>query len=155
MENQQVAESAPRIGKELAVERRCSGPSTECVWHADNLRRSYAVPMPHKRHLLSVLVVWCACLIGLVACAESEGGVRVPQECPSSDAADMTEISVQRAELLLGYSEADAQQCAAQLGWAFRVGQRDGESFALTEDYSLQRVTVVVVDDRVTAIAVG
>ena len=65
------------------------------------------------------------------------------------------EISVTRAELLLGYSEADAQRCAAELGWSFRVGARDGESFALTEDYSLQRVTVIVNDDVVTAITVG
>ena len=59
------------------------------------------------------------------------------------------------AELLLGFSEADAQRCAAQLGWSYRVGQRDGESFAVTMDYSLQRVTVTVADDIVTAITVG
>jgi hypothetical protein len=35
------------------------------------------------------------------------------------------------------------------------VGGRDGESFALTMDYSMQRVTVEVKDDRVTAITVG
>jgi hypothetical protein len=66
-----------------------------------------------------------------------------------------TEITRQRAELLVGYIEADAERCASELGWTYRVGQRDGESFALTEDYSLQRVTVVIADDRVTEITVG
>lgn len=93
--------------------------------------------------------------LGLGACAESVEEAVIPRECPALDAADLTEISRQRAELLLGYSEADAARCASELGWAYRVGQRDGESFALTEDYSLQRVTVVIVDDRVTEIVVG
>jgi hypothetical protein len=35
------------------------------------------------------------------------------------------------------------------------VGERDGESFALTEDYSLQRVTVSVTNDLVTAVVIG
>jgi hypothetical protein len=35
------------------------------------------------------------------------------------------------------------------------VGSRDGENFALTADYSEQRVTVTVTLGVVTAIAVG
>jgi hypothetical protein len=57
--------------------------------------------------------------------------------------------------MLIGFTESDAESCAAQIGWAFRVGERDGESFALTADYSLQRVTVSVTKDLVTAVAVG
>jgi len=35
------------------------------------------------------------------------------------------------------------------------VGERDGESFALTADYSQQRVTVSVTNDLVTAVVIG
>jgi hypothetical protein len=57
--------------------------------------------------------------------------------------------------LLIGLLEADAEKCAADLGWAYRVGSRDGENFALTADYSEQRVTVTITLGVVTAIAVG
>ena len=77
------------------------------------------------------------------------------KECPPADAADLTEITLARAELLIGFSEADAERCAGELGWAYRVGMRDGEYFALTMDYSLQRVTVEVENDKVVRIAVG
>ena len=76
--------------------------------------------------------------------------------CPAADPADIaTGITQDRAESLLGFSETDAQRCAEQLGWAYRVGRRDEESFALTADYSTQRVTVEVDDGVVTAIVVG
>ena len=97
--------------------------------------------------LAMVFIAW--------SCSASPASAPSDRACPAADAADTVEISVARAELLLGYSEADAQRCAAELGWAFRVGARDGEYFALTEDYSLQRVTVIVNDDVVTAITVG
>ena len=75
---------------------------------------------------------------------------------PAADPQDLAVgITQERADLLLGFSESDAARCAAELGWAFRVGVRDGESFALTMDYSMQRVTVEVKDDWVTAITVG
>jgi hypothetical protein len=57
--------------------------------------------------------------------------------------------------MLIGFTESDAESCALSLGWAFRVGERDGEGFALTADYSQQRVTVSVTNDLVTAVAVG
>jgi hypothetical protein len=104
-------------------------------------------------------VIFVVLTVGVVACAESDAGapgtIANPADCPPADVADSVEITVQRAELLLGFSEADAQRCASQLGWSYRVGQRDGESFAVTMDYSLQRVTVTVAGDIVTAITVG
>jgi len=103
------------------------------------------------RRLLLVMAVT------LAAC--SNDGASTPtttdQACPAADPADRAEITQARADELLGFFEADAERCAAELGWAYRVGMRDGESFALTEDYSLQRVTVTVENDVVTAIIVG
>ena len=76
-------------------------------------------------------------------------------ECPAADTADMTAITQERADMLIGFTESDAESCALSLGWAFRVSERDGEGFALTADYSQQRVTVSVTNDLVTAVAVG
>lgn len=75
--------------------------------------------------------------------------------CPTPDSSDATAITQDRANLLIGLTELDAQACASSLAWAFRVGERDGEGFALTADYSLQRVTVSVTKDQVTIVAVG
>jgi hypothetical protein len=57
--------------------------------------------------------------------------------------------------MLIGFTESEAESCALRLGWAFRVGERDGEGFALTADYSQQRVTVSVTNDLVTAVVIG
>ena len=76
-------------------------------------------------------------------------------ECPQPDAADATAITQARADMLIGFTESDAELCATSLEWEFRVGERDGEGFALTADYSQQRVTVSVTNDLVTAVTVG
>lgn len=95
--------------------------------------------------------------VTLAACSNDSASAPITTDrvCPAADVADRTEITQARADLLLGFFEADAQRCAAELGWAYRVGMRDGESFALTEDYSLQRVTVSIEDGVVTAVVVG
>ena len=101
--------------------------------------------------LVAVLV-----LAGCGANAEENPETKTPPaNCPQADTADMTAITQERADMLIGFTESDAESCALSLSWAFRVGERDGESFALTEDYSLQRVTVSVTNDLVTAIVVG
>ena len=91
--------------------------------------------------------------LALTACTSIEPSVTIT--CPAADAADATAITPERAELLVGLLEADAEKCAADLGWAYRVGSRDGENFALTADYSEQRVTVTITLGVVTAISVG
>lgn len=99
------------------------------------------------------LVVAIASL-SLVACSSSEQ-TQTATACPVADVADATAITPERAELLVGFAENDAEKCAADLGWAYRVGSRDGEDFAMTLDFSQQRVTVTVTLGVVTAIAVG
>lgn len=111
-----------------------------------------AVAMWMSRTLRSVVML---VMVSLASCSSGESSDSVERVCPETDVADRTEISEERAELLLGFSEADAERCAATLGWAYRVGMRDGESFALTMDYSPQRVTVSIEEGVVTAIVVG
>lgn len=94
----------------------------------------------------------------LAACgALGDAGSAAPAaaECPPADPVDATAISDARAALLVGMSEADAERCAAELGWGWRVGERDGEAFALTADYSPSRVTATVDAGAVTAVVVG
>ena len=107
--------------------------------------------------LRSAVIRAATCALAVVLIAACDGGASTvaDTECPPADAADTTEITVSRAELLLGFSEANAERCAVELGWAYRVGMRDGEYFALTMDYSLQRVTVEIENDVVVRISVG
>ena len=102
---------------------------------------------------LAVLVL-TGCGAGAEESAESDSE-SATAECPAVDQADATAITQERADMLIGFTESDAESCATSLGWAFRVGERDGEGFALTADYSQQRVTVSVTNDLVTAVAVG
>jgi hypothetical protein len=52
-------------------------------------------------------------------------------------------------------SEGQAEECAMNLDWGFRVGQRDAEMFALTRDYRIDRVTVTVKQGFITKVDVG
>ena len=105
-------------------------------------------------NLASALAVFV--LAGCGANAEEKPDIGSPTaECPQPDAADATAITQERADMLIGLTESDAESCATSLGWAFRVGERDGESFAVTADYSQQRVTVSVAKNLVTTVAVG
>lgn len=106
-----------------------------------------------------IVSFFCAVMIFTSCSNESESpgdGGDNAASCPVADPADIaTGITQDRAESLLGFSETDAQRCAEQLGWAFRVGRRDEEVFALTMDYSAQRVNVEVDDGVITLIGVG
>ena len=76
--------------------------------------------------------------------------------CPPKAAADQDPgITQVRANALLTMTEADAEECAMNLDWLYRVGQRDEEFFALTRDYRIERVTVTVMKGFVTQVNVG
>jgi hypothetical protein len=65
------------------------------------------------------------------------------------------EIDPDEADELLGLSEEDAEDEAADRNWIFRVGSRDGMFFPLTREYRLNRVTVSIDEDEVTSVEVG
>jgi hypothetical protein len=52
-------------------------------------------------------------------------------------------------------SEMAAEECAMNLDWIYRLGQRDDEIFAGTFDYLIDRVTVTVMKGLVTQVNVG
>jgi outer membrane biogenesis lipoprotein LolB len=102
---------------------------------------------------LAVLML-AGCGAGAEESADSDSE-SATADCPQPDTADATAITQERADMLIGFTESEAESCALRLGWAFRVGERDGEGFALTADYSQQRVTVSVTNDLVTAVVIG
>ena len=76
--------------------------------------------------------------------------------CPAKSSQDIDPgITQTRANNLLTMSEADAETCANELDWQFRVGQRDDEIFAGTFDYRTDRVTVTVMKGVVTKVYLG
>ena len=80
----------------------------------------------------------------------------MPGVCPPKVAADKNPgITQARANTLIGMSEMAAEECAMNLEWLYRVGQRDEEFFALTRDYRVERVTITVMKGVVTEVFVG
>jgi hypothetical protein len=76
--------------------------------------------------------------------------------CPPMMAADKDPgITQARADALVTMNETDAEACAMNLDWLYRVGQRDDEMFAGTRDYRIDRVTVTVMKGLVTQVIVG
>ena len=76
--------------------------------------------------------------------------------CPSVAAADKDPgITQVRANTLIGMTEMAAEECAMNLDWTYRLGQRDDEIFAGTFDYRIDRVTVTVMKGFVTQVNVG
>jgi hypothetical protein len=76
--------------------------------------------------------------------------------CPSKLAADKDPgITQARANALLTMTEVNAEMCAMDLDWIYRLGQRDDELFAGTFDYRIDRVTVTVMKGLVTQVNVG
>jgi hypothetical protein len=75
---------------------------------------------------------------------------------PPSNVGDATAvISDSEAATLIGLTEDDAIATATDRGWAVRVVERDGEQFAVTEDYSTSRVNLTITNGAVTAVTVG
>jgi len=76
--------------------------------------------------------------------------------CPPKAAADKDPgITQVRANTLIGMTEMAAEECAMNLDWTYRLGQRDDEMFAGTFDYRTDRVTVTVMKGFVTQVNVG
>ena len=75
-------------------------------------------------------------------------------QCPVTLKAE-EEISESRALQLIGMKESGAEVCAAANRWLYRVGERDGEPFAVTMDYRPNRVTVSVRSGTISAVTVG
>jgi hypothetical protein len=59
------------------------------------------------------------------------------------------------AQKLIGLTEQAAIDAIKEAGYSHRIAERDGEQFALTEDYSPQRINLLVADNKVFDVWVG
>ena len=64
-------------------------------------------------------------------------------------------IGDDEAAALIGLTEDEALAAAAERGWEARVVARDGEGFAVTDDYSTGRVNLTIDAGLVVAVTVG
>jgi hypothetical protein len=78
-----------------------------------------------------------------------------PASCPSIEPQQTPTVTNAQAATLIGMKKDAATSCAAKLGWGYRVGQEDDQLFALTKDYRLDRVTVVIKKGLITEAVVG
>ena len=76
--------------------------------------------------------------------------------CPQLSALDKSAgISVVRANTLIGMKEGEAESCAAQMEWMYRIVSRDGEDFPATLDYRLDRVSVTIKNGLISRADIG
>lgn len=78
-----------------------------------------------------------------------------PDPDPDTDPDLDTDPDTDAPDGLIGLTEDEAAQAAAGAGWTTRIVSRDGEDFAITKDYRLDRVNFTVVNGVVTAVYVG
>ncbi len=108
---------------------------------------------------IRIIVVFTAVLLS--ACLQAKSGETAeapfvkPKPCPTYSVLEGQEIPQEQADLLIGMVEDDAEACAIDLGWQWRVGERDGEFYALTMDYRPDRVTVQIQEGIIYLVNVG
>lgn len=101
-------------------------------------------------------------LISLSSCAtDMDESVSTINPDPTVSIPTEEEMEAQRerteafAATVIGMSESEAIAAIEAEGYVARVVARDGEYFMVTEDYSVTRINLVVVDDTVTEATVG
>jgi hypothetical protein len=109
----------------------------------------------------NLAILFIAFGLVLSACAgpnsstSSDPAMSEPKPCPTFVASEGDLIPQEQADMLIGMTEADGEACALELGWMWRVGERDGELFGLTMDYRQNRVTVYIQDGLIYQVNIG
>lgn len=75
--------------------------------------------------------------------------------CPTIEQQQTPVVTNAQAATLIGMKKDAATSCAAKLNWGYRIGQEDEQVFALTKDYRLDRVTVMIKKGLITNSVVG
>lgn len=81
----------------------------------------------------------------------------VSEPAPTDDepGVEVPSVDDDAAAKLIGLTEDEALDAAAEVGWEVRVVARDGERFAVTDDYRTDRVNVTIDGGVVTEAFVG
>jgi hypothetical protein len=110
--------------------------------------------------VLSVVVLGAS--LGLIGCTTPAPSVT---DCPAPPAVgfepaesnvtgeNMDDVAAETDRFgkdLIGMAADTAQACAAEVGYTWRVFEQDGEQFALTMDYRVERINVKIEQGIVT-----
>jgi len=86
---------------------------------------------------------------------EIYGEVFEPAICPTVTSSNPVAITNAQAATLIGMKKEVAISCIQSLSGSHRIAQEDGQSFALTKDYRLDRVDLIISKGFVTKASVG
>ena len=111
----------------------------------------------------TIALLSAAAIVVISAGCSSPGatgtGCPAPVDIPMSESGenlsfeDMEAIAVdvdRFGKELIGMAEADAIECVDEAGLTWRVTEQDGEMFAVTMDYRIERVNVKIENGIVT-----
>jgi hypothetical protein len=108
------------------------------------------------------LIAVSVCVAALVSCSTASPTVT---DCPAPPAvglepgestvtgANMDDVAAETDRFgkdLIGMAADAAEACAADVGYTWRVYEQDGEQFALTMDYRVERINVKIEQGIVT-----
>ena len=83
------------------------------------------------------------------------GEVYQPAICPTVSPSNPVAITNAQAATLIGMKKEVAITCIQSLSGSHRIAQEDGQSFALTKDYRIDRVDLTISKGFVTKVSVG
>ena len=86
---------------------------------------------------------------------ETFGVVYEPSTCPTVEQMSLPVISNAQAATLVGMKKDDAISCISLMQGVHRIAQEDGQDFALTRDYRVDRVDLTIKKGIVTKTTVG
>ena len=86
---------------------------------------------------------------------ETFGVVYEPATCPTVEQMSLPVITNAQAATLVGMKKVDAISCISLMQGVHRIAQEDGQDFALTRDYRVDRVDLTIKKGIVTKTTVG
>ncbi len=86
---------------------------------------------------------------------ETFGVVYEPATCPTVERMALPVITNAQAATLVGMKKDDAISCISSMQGIHRIAQEDGQDFALTRDYRVDRVDLTIKKGIVTKTTVG
>lgn len=86
---------------------------------------------------------------------ETYGEVYPPAICPTVEKKALPLITNAQAATLVGMKKSEAISCIESMQGIYRIAQEDGQSFALTKDYKVDRVDLTILKGVVSKVSVG
>ncbi len=86
---------------------------------------------------------------------ETYGEVYPPAICPIVEKKALPLITNAQAATLVGMKKSEAISCIESMQGIYRVAQEDGQSFALTKDYRVDRVDLTILKGVISKVSVG